>query len=53
MDVFRVRDRRVLTLALTVDPLYLQHHHSDKAIDFRVTSQPINLPTKCETVCIL
>ena len=34
----RVRDRRVLTTALTVDPLYLQHHHSDKAIDFRVNS---------------
>ena len=32
----RVRDRRVLTTALTVDPLYLQHHHSDMAVDFRV-----------------
>ena len=25
---YRVRDRKVLTTALTVDPLYLQHHNS-------------------------
>ena len=25
---YRVRDRKSLTSALTVDPLYLQHHHS-------------------------
>ena len=33
---FRVQDKKALTNALTVDPLYLQHHHSDRAIDFRV-----------------
>ncbi len=31
-----VRDRFKLTQAMVVDPLYLQHSHSDKAIDYRV-----------------
>ncbi|KAK7794688.1 hypothetical protein R5R35_008019 [Gryllus longicercus] len=30
-----VRDRIRLTSALVVDPLYLQHDHSDEAIDYR------------------
>jgi hypothetical protein len=32
----RVKDRFKLTEALVVDPLYLQHSYSDKAIDYRV-----------------
>jgi len=32
----RVKDRFKLTQALVVDPLYLQHSYSDKAIDYRV-----------------
>lgn len=32
----RVKDRFKLTQAMVVDPLYLQHSHSDKAIDYRV-----------------
>ena len=32
----RVKDRFRLTQALVVDPLYLQHSYSDKAIDYRV-----------------
>ena len=31
-----VRDRFKLTQAMVVDPLYLQHSNSDKAIDYRV-----------------
>lgn len=31
-----VRDRFKLTQAMVVDPLYLQHSFSDKAIDYRV-----------------
>ena len=34
--ISRVRDRFKLTQAMVVDPLYLQHSHSDKAIDYRV-----------------
>ncbi|CAH1772284.1 unnamed protein product [Owenia fusiformis] len=37
-----VKDRHVLTSALTVDPLYLQHHHSDQAIDFRHWGIPLS-----------
>ncbi|ELU11164.1 hypothetical protein CAPTEDRAFT_119245 [Capitella teleta] len=37
-----VRDRKVLQTALTVDPLYLQHSHSDKAIDFRHWGIPLS-----------
>ena len=33
----RVRDKYKLTEALIVDPLYLKHSHSDKAIDYRVS----------------
>ena len=32
----RVRDRYLLTQALVVDPLYLQHSYSESAIDYRV-----------------
>ena len=31
-----VRDRFLLTQALVVDPLYLQHSYSESAIDYRV-----------------
>lgn len=34
----RVTDRFKLTQALVVDPLYLQHSYSDKAIDYRVSN---------------
>jgi len=34
--MIRVRDRFKLTQAMVVDPLYLQHSYSDKAIDYRV-----------------
>jgi hypothetical protein len=37
MENLRVRDRFKLTQAMVVDPLYLQHSHSGKAIDYRVT----------------
>jgi len=37
-----VRDKRLLTSALTVDPLYLQHQHSDKAVDFRHWGIPLS-----------
>lgn len=37
-----VRDRKILTNALTVDPLYLQHSHSDKAVDFRHWGIPLS-----------
>lgn len=38
-----VRDRFKLTQAMVVDPLYLQHSFSDKAIDYRVsfTTKPL------------
>ena len=32
-----VRDRFLLTQALVVDPLYLQHSYSESAIDYRVS----------------
>ncbi len=34
---YRVKDRYKLTQALVVDPLYLQHSYSEKAIDYRVS----------------
>ena len=34
-----VRDRFLLTQALVVDPLYLQHSYSESAIDYRVSSK--------------
>jgi aromatic-L-amino-acid decarboxylase len=34
---YRVKDRYELTRALVVDPLYLQHSYSEKAIDYRVS----------------
>ncbi|KAK2141738.1 hypothetical protein LSH36_1050g00008 [Paralvinella palmiformis] len=37
-----VKDRKLLTTALTVDPLYLQHHNSDKAVDFRHWGVPLS-----------
>lgn len=37
-----VRDRKILTNALTVDPLYLQHSHSDAAVDFRHWGIPLS-----------
>ena len=37
-----VRDRFKLTQAMVVDPLYLQHSYSDKAIDYRVRSKLVN-----------
>ena len=33
---FRVTDRSKLTQALVVDPVYLQHSHSESVIDYRV-----------------
>ena len=36
----RVRDRYLLTQALVVDPLYLQHSYSESAIDYRVIIIP-------------
>ena len=39
----RVRDRYLLTQALVVDPLYLQHSYSESAIDYRVG---LTLPKK-------
>ena len=32
--IFRVRDKKILTSALTVDPLYLQHEHDGKSTPF-------------------
>ncbi|XP_064598786.1 aromatic-L-amino-acid decarboxylase-like [Liolophura sinensis] len=37
-----VTDREALTGALTVDPLYLQHHHEDQAIDYRHYGIPLS-----------
>ena len=37
-----VRDRRKLTEALTVDPLYLQHKNSSDAIDYRHWGIPLS-----------
>jgi aromatic-L-amino-acid decarboxylase len=37
-----VRDRKILMNALTVDPLYLQHAQSDRAIDFRHWGIPLS-----------
>ncbi|XP_067659502.1 aromatic-L-amino-acid decarboxylase-like [Haliotis asinina] len=37
-----VKDNEALTTALTVDPLYLQHKHGDKAIDFRHWGIPLS-----------
>lgn len=38
-----VRDRFKLTQALVVDPLYLQHSFSERAIDYRVSVKFNNL----------
>ncbi|ESN98402.1 hypothetical protein HELRODRAFT_101612 [Helobdella robusta] len=37
-----VEDRKEMTNALTVDPLYLQHSQSDKAVDFRHWGIPLS-----------
>ncbi|XP_053378722.1 aromatic-L-amino-acid decarboxylase-like [Mercenaria mercenaria] len=37
-----VRDRKALTSALTVDPVYLQHEHDDKELDFRHWGIPLS-----------
>ncbi|XP_057379069.1 tyrosine decarboxylase-like [Daphnia carinata] len=37
-----VKDRFKLTQAMVVDPLYLQHSHSDKAIDYRHWGIPLS-----------
>ncbi|XP_014774406.1 aromatic-L-amino-acid decarboxylase [Octopus bimaculoides] len=37
-----VKDSQLLSEALTVDPLYLQHPHGDKAIDFRHWGIPLS-----------
>ena len=37
-----VRDRFKLTQAMVVDPLYLQHSFSDKAIDYRHWGVPLS-----------
>ncbi|XP_013404119.1 LOW QUALITY PROTEIN: aromatic-L-amino-acid decarboxylase-like [Lingula anatina] len=37
-----VRNRDALTNALTVDPVYLRHHHSGQAIDFRHWGIPLS-----------
>jgi len=34
---FRVRDKFALINAMSVDPLYLQHKHAQKAVDYRVS----------------
>jgi hypothetical protein len=34
--VCRVRDKFALINAMSVDPLYLQHKHGEKAVDYRV-----------------
>ncbi|MCP9261711.1 Aromatic-L-amino-acid decarboxylase [Dirofilaria immitis] len=39
---FQVKDRYKLTQALVVDPLYLQHSWTDKAIDYRHWSIPLS-----------
>ena len=33
----RVRDKFALINAMSVDPLYLQHKHAQKAVDYRVS----------------
>ncbi|KAK2141739.1 hypothetical protein LSH36_1050g00033 [Paralvinella palmiformis] len=35
LSIMWIRDRKLLTTALGVDPLYLQHQNSDQAVDFR------------------
>ncbi|RUS68401.1 hypothetical protein EGW08_023837, partial [Elysia chlorotica] len=37
-----VKSAQELTSALNVDPLYLQHKHDDKAIDFRHWGVPLS-----------
>ncbi|CAH8593656.1 unnamed protein product [Dicrocoelium dendriticum] len=37
-----VRDRQALTSSMAVDPIYLQHKHSSKAIDFRHWGIPLS-----------
>lgn len=34
---YRVRDKFALINAMSVDPLYLQHKHAQKAVDYRVS----------------
>jgi hypothetical protein len=34
---FWVRDKFALINAMSVDPLYLQHKHAQKAVDYRVS----------------
>ncbi|XP_050413559.2 aromatic-L-amino-acid decarboxylase [Patella vulgata] len=41
-SLFWVKDKDALTMAMTVDPLYLQHKHSDRAIDFRHWGIPLS-----------
>ncbi|XP_064642633.1 aromatic-L-amino-acid decarboxylase-like [Lineus longissimus] len=41
-SAFWVKDRDILTTALTVDPLYLQHHHGETAIDLRHWGIPLS-----------
>lgn len=41
-SVMWVRNRDDLTTSMTVDPLYLQHRHGDKAIDFRHWGIPLS-----------
>jgi tyrosine decarboxylase len=38
---FWVRDKFALINAMSVDPLYLQHKHGEKAVDYRV-SEPMS-----------
>ena len=42
-----VRDRFLLTQALVVDPLYLQHSYSESAIDYRVSYLSANGSAGC------
>ncbi len=35
--MYRVRDKFALINAMSVDPLYLQHKHAQKAVDYRVS----------------
>ncbi|XP_074654219.1 aromatic-L-amino-acid decarboxylase-like [Tubulanus polymorphus] len=41
-SAFWVKDRDALTTALTVDPLYLQHHHGERAVDYRHWGIPLS-----------
>ena len=46
---YRVRDKKILTSALTVDPLYLQHEHDGKSVRFYVI---LNVPIKIFSVIL-